>query len=90
MDDEKHFRARKRKAATPQFLPGEARQKHRGFKRSRGAAQSHCISTSSFIRTVTVGLGISPSLLTSSSGDEERSRAHGLRRIPPVGNFAPP
>jgi hypothetical protein len=46
---------------------------------------------SSFIRTVTVGSGIEPDLLTTAfTGNVARSRARGLRRLPPVGNSTPP
>ena len=46
----------------------------------------------SFIRTVTVGPGIAPDLLTPAvTGTAGRSRAAALQtRIPPVGNSAPP
>jgi hypothetical protein len=43
-------------------IPGRAN----AVQPRRGTAQAHCMSTSSFIRTVTVGFGISPNLLTSS------------------------
>lgn len=42
----------------------------------------------SFIRTVTVGSGLAPDLLTSPH--EERSRAPRHAGIPPVGTFTPP
>lgn len=47
---------------------------------------------SSFIRTITVGSGISPDLLTPS-WQSARSGARGLPEsigIPPGGNFTPP
>lgn len=42
----------------------------------------------SFIRTVTVGPGIAPDLLTLPEG--RRSRAEDRGPSPPVGNFTPP
>lgn len=51
-------------------------------------------SRSLFIRTVTVGLGISPSLLTLltlSTSVTKRSWAMQIfQQLPPVGNLAPP
>jgi hypothetical protein len=81
-------------------LPGGTRQKHRDSKEATGGAgelhrhiffHPDCDAAASDLATTrTVGLGISPNLLTSSPGGEERSRARGLRRIPPVGNSTPP
>jgi len=49
----------------------------------------------SFIRTLTVGFGFTPNLLTLSPGEKSRpegrrSRAWALPPLPPVGNFTPP
>jgi len=44
----------------------------------------------SFIRTLTVGLGIAPNLLTLPSEVKEGARGLGLPPLPPVGNFTPP
>jgi hypothetical protein len=58
--------------------------------------QQPTLSRFSFIRTVTVGPGIAPDLLTlfPSSLSSGRNKAlAGFRdesRLPPVGNFAPP
>ena len=50
-------------------------------------------SRSLFIRTVTVGLGISPSLLTLFTYAQRNQALVGyacIRQLPPVGNLAPP
>ena len=44
----------------------------------------------SFIRTVTVGFGVAPNLLTLSPFREEGARGLGLSPLPPVGTFTPP
>jgi hypothetical protein len=49
----------------------------------------------SFIRTVTVGFGFEPNLLTPAHREADRALAGWCGRItappsPPVGNFAPP
>ena len=46
----------------------------------------------SFIRTLTVGFGIAPNLLTLrlKEAKEEGARGLGLAPLPPVGSFAPP
>jgi hypothetical protein len=98
--NEKHSRARKRGSATPRFCRAKLGKKHRGFEEATGGADElhehiffhpDCdVAASRLAATRTVGLGISPNLLTSSPGGEERSRARGLRHIPPVGNSTPP
>src|SRR5207247_7843942 len=44
----------------------------------------------SSIRTLTVGLGIAPNLLTLFPRKEEGARGLGLAPLPPVGSFTPP
>ena len=62
--------------------------RHPRRSRPHPAPETRKASTFSFIRTLTVGSGIPPDLLTPPRG--RRSRARGQGRIPPVGNFAPP
>ncbi len=47
------------------------------------------LSMLSFIRTMTVGSGLSPDLLTLRRTEGARGLV-ALRHIPPVGNSAPP
>jgi tRNA-uridine 2-sulfurtransferase len=54
-----------------------------------GTAWQRGIGTSSFIRTVTVGSGIAPDLLTFASGNAKRSRASSLARFTAGGEFRP-
>jgi len=44
----------------------------------------------SFIRTLTVGFGIAPNLLTLRLWERRRSRAWAYPPLPPVGTFTPP
>src|SRR5262245_11056943 len=44
----------------------------------------------SFIRTVTVGFGVAPNLLTLSLFREQGARGLGPSPLPPVGTFTPP
>lgn len=44
----------------------------------------------SFIRTLTVGFGFTPNLLTLPLFREEGARGLGLSPLPPVGTFTPP
>jgi len=44
----------------------------------------------SFIRTVTVGFGVAPNLLTLPLCREQGARGLGPSPLPPVGTFTPP
>lgn len=55
----------------------------------REAFAWRALRTFSLIRTVTVGSGIAPDLLTPSKPKGARGLA-ATRRIPPVGTFTPP
>ncbi len=62
------------------------------MRTSQAAAQETVIPFS-LIRTLTVGAGFTPALLTPPLADtpvDGRSRAHARVHIPPVGNFTPP
>ena len=69
--------------------------KNQGAREPGRRAQAHEAEqiAISFIRTVTVGPGIAPGLLTSAPALRQHRALAGSRtcaRIPPVGNFAPP
>jgi hypothetical protein len=67
-------------------LMSEKRPKAHGAARSRGNVRS----PSSFIRTVTVGSGIRPDLLTFRPKPEALAGSFPRGNLPPVGSFAPP
>lgn len=56
------------------------------MKRERNQALTNSFS---FIRTMTVGSGITPDLLTLRP-KAEGARGLGVAALPPVGSFAPP
>jgi len=64
----------------------EKRPKAHGVERPQGNVRS----PSSFIRTVTVGSGIEPDLLTSRPKPEALAGSFPCGNLPPVGSFAPP
>lgn len=74
-------------------------QKSRPWLACRHANHAHadhpgCIgqarmASSSFIRTITVGSGVTPDLLTFRQGGGS-ARGLGPKAIPPVGNHTPP
>jgi hypothetical protein len=64
----------------------EKRPKAHGVARPLGDVRS----PSSFIRTVTVGSGIGPDLLTFRPKPEALAGSFPRGNLPPVGSFAPP
>jgi len=64
----------------------EKRPKAHGAARPLGNGRS----PSSFIRTVTVGSGIEPDLLTFRPKPEALAGSFPCGNLPPVGSFAPP
>jgi hypothetical protein len=68
-----------------------------GHTERRAARKRRLSRPFSFIRTLTVGFGITPNLLTLYSQDSRkgflgrrRSRAWANSPLPPVGTFTPP
>src|SRR5260370_1970419 len=61
-----------------------------GHTERRAAMDMRLSRPFSFIRTLTVGFGIAPNLLTLPLGEGRRSRAWATSPLPPVGSFTPP
>ncbi len=59
-------------------------------RREDGSTWGKATAASSSIRTVTVGSGISPDLLTSFRGEGALAGSPDYAGIPPVGIFTPP